>query len=1269
MKELKRRIAWVLVLSMLLPMLGKGRIEEIFGANVRGIVGQNTLNGAQVESATVETEKIEGETETPDVWDGTTDTNWYAEGETEFEIYTAEQLAGIAELANKGELSGNTNFYLMQDIYLNENWEEYEVWGKEAPENEWTPIANTEDFPLLGNFHGNGHTIYGMYIDEQEDCIGLFGNVGDILLEDMHIRNSYIKGKDYVGALAGECHGILKKCSSNAIVSGQNYVGGLCGYFGTEGIVNGCYVVGDVSGETYVGGVAGKLQYLKQEDLQLSGYVMAKIDGGNCVGTLAGAIEFSGTGIDTTSIDRYTQTNDFFYYSDEEVNVEMSCFGSNENNVPTVRYDHDYEKEAFEDGRIALMLKRFGFGQKIGIDPYPVLQYQTEATEICEVVFLIYKENNYKENNYLGNECIYVNEGTYIQPYIPKLMSENEEVLEWYIDSPEYPFDFENTPIEGNPVVYIRIGDKSSTIEPSETANVEPDEDTFVDIATSTPAPTPTLTPIPTITPDADVVEGVKEDWLYTIANAEVTIHGYLGKETKLRIPDTLAGYPVTIIGDRCFSDNDQITNITFPRYLKKIGKSSFSSCDNITGDLVLPEGLEEIGSSAFEGCGITGELVLPSTLKSIGIRAFVCCESLTGDVVIPAGMTKIEMGVFSECRKLENVTFHDNVEEIGEGAFEACVMLTQLELPENLKRIEFRAFSACKNIKSDLVLPSQLEYIGQSAFSNCKKLRKVYISDINVEINVFAFESSSVTIYGTTGSVAEQFATRAGLPFIDEALPSPTPLFTPEADAVEGDLEDWYYEVEDTGEVTLRKFLGYTTDLRIPDTMQGYPVTVVGEYCIEVGGDAIQSLTLPRYLREIGEMAFMSCDNITNLNGRIVFPESLTTIGDYAFPGHIFHGELVFPEGLTSIGECAFQVCDYVEKVIIPSANVTIGKNAFYDCDFTIYGIPGSTVESYANYYRIPFADIATLTPTPTATPSPTPSPTRMPENLANPDWDYTITDGKVTIKSYKGTDTEVKVPDTIGGYPVTGIATGAFPANINVNIVHIPVTVVNIAPGAFVKSSVKIYGATGSVAEFYAKGNGYIFVDNTTPTVTRDLTITIKKKKSDVPKISWTKNANATSYEVYRSTKKKKGYKRIKVLSATKTSYIDKKSRRGKTYYYKVRVICEKDGQREEGYFSNIIKAKRQYLITPVIRVKKVGGAQSEIVVKLKKKQGKYVQIYYQKAKEKKKMIKLRSAKLKKLYRFQYRSSAKRLTIWVRTYVKKGKKIQYSRYAKKKL
>lgn len=47
------------------------------------------------------------------------------------------------------------------------------------------------------------------------------------------------------------------------------------------------------------------------------------------------------------------------------------------------------------------------------------------------------------------------------------------------------------------------------------------------------------------------------------------------------------------------------------------------------------------------------------------------------------------------------------------------------------------------------------------------------------------------------------------------------------------------------------------------------------------------------------------------------------------------------------------------------------------------------------------------------------------------------------------------------------------------------------------------------------------------------------------------------------------------------------------------------------------------------------------------------------------KKKIARLRSKKIKRIYRLQYKSSAKHMTFYIRTYSKKGKRFRYSRFA----
>lgn len=66
--------------------------------------------------------------------------------------------------------------------------------------------------------------------------------------------------------------------------------------------------------------------------------------------------------------------------------------------------------------------------------------------------------------------------------------------------------------------------------------------------------------------------------------------------------------------------------------------------------------------------------------------------------------------------------------------------------------------------------------------------------------------------------------------------------------------------------------------------------------------------------------------------------------------------------------------------------------------------------------------------------------------------------------------------------------------------------------------------------------------------------LTAGVKKVKTAKGKTTLTlsKVKGAESYEIYRSTSKDKGYK--KIATSKKTTYVDKTTKKGKTYYYKV-------------------------------------------------------------------------------------------------------------------
>jgi len=185
------------------------------------------------------------------VWNGDTDVTWLtsAPGASEYTLTTAEQLAGFAKIINENlfDLSQKT-IKLGANIKLNETSSQYNV---------WVPIGTgTQQFK--GVFDGNNHTISGVYIDATSDYKGLFYEIpATATIKNLEITDSYIKGKGYVGVLAGRNRGKIENCKTAGSVHGTYYyVGGLIGR--NNGIIINSHATVNVIGDYHsVGGFAG----------------------------------------------------------------------------------------------------------------------------------------------------------------------------------------------------------------------------------------------------------------------------------------------------------------------------------------------------------------------------------------------------------------------------------------------------------------------------------------------------------------------------------------------------------------------------------------------------------------------------------------------------------------------------------------------------------------------------------------------------------------------------------------------------------------------------------------------------------------------------------------------------------------------------------------------------------------------------------------------------------------------------------------------------
>lgn len=204
-------------------------------------------------------------------WDGSIDTSWYIETKNEFYLDNAKELAGLAELVNKGNTFENKKIHLSYDIDLNNK-----PWIPIGSEGIGQFIDLTKSFN--GTFIGDGNTIYNLYTKashpnkgEHLDSatsyyhFGLFGYVKNAKISDLKIQNvnitngmgnNYKRSMQGTGALAGHTSGNVEidnvKVLGNIVITGEYKVGGLVGSSSGESIkVSNCSVRGESGSKIY----------------------------------------------------------------------------------------------------------------------------------------------------------------------------------------------------------------------------------------------------------------------------------------------------------------------------------------------------------------------------------------------------------------------------------------------------------------------------------------------------------------------------------------------------------------------------------------------------------------------------------------------------------------------------------------------------------------------------------------------------------------------------------------------------------------------------------------------------------------------------------------------------------------------------------------------------------------------------------------------------------------------------------------------------------
>ena len=522
--------------------------------------------------------------------------------------------------------------------------------------------------------------------------------------------------------------------------------------------------------------------------------------------------------------------------------------------------------------------------------------------------------------------------------------------------------------------------------------------------------------------------------------------------DKEITIPSTYNGLPVTAIDWEAFNGCSELTSITIPDSITKIGSKAFSGCDGL---IQTENGIKYVGNWVI---GYTNSLMEQVTLKS--------------------GTKGIANSAFSYCYKLTSITIPDGVTAVGDEAFRSCSRLTSISIPKSVTEIGSYAFDNCSSLTS-ITIPKSVTSVDRNAFDDCSSLTiyceaKTKPSGWENDWNKCQFDKYCPVVWNCNhNDVADN-----GYIYLD--------------------IDGVHYSLKDGTANLIKCFENIDGVIEIPEKIThktiDYKVTSI-EANAFFDRSELTGITIPDSVTSIGNYAFYGCDGVVQIEdgvkyvgnwviGYTNFPEEQVTlkngtkgIADNAFYNSYLLRSINIPDSVTSIGIYAFYGCSELQSITIPDSVTSIGDFAFYGCSELISITIPKSVTSIGRYaFKSSYEDYKYLTIYCEATAKPSGWDTDWNYTSCPVIWDcinnglatdgyvyleidgvrYTLKDGSATVvKCFTNISGAIEIPAKLNykeiEYAVTSIGDTAFSGYRNLTNVTIPDSITEIGNSAF--------------------------------------------------------------------------------------------------------------------------------------------------------------------------------------------------------------------------